>query len=203
MYINTNVRVKNRKYERIGSVTDLHVMALNLFLQNTAMLFSHDLQRSTEIIAKMWFSEDITKLKRDDARKWLLDRFGKYKKIFKNPEKKKHNITALKKDSKESPEDKAFRVAQSRDKYKYDFFLKSAYWQKIRTAVFDRDDNKCVMCGSTEAIQAHHKTYAHHGDEMDFLEDLITVCTKCHRKIHGITSSGRTQKASRSKYDML
>lgn len=69
-------------------------------------------------------------------------------------------------------------------KYKsYKDFLQSTYWKEVRAMVLKRDENKCG-CGAKFNLQIHHLTYRNHLNEKSHLEDLITVCRKCHEKIH-------------------
>ena len=51
--------------------------------------------------------------------------------------------------------------------------------RKLRVKM--RDDFKCVRCGSTEKIQVHHKK----GTKSHRIEDLQTLCQKCHHAEHG------------------
>jgi len=44
-----------------------------------------------------------------------------------------------------------------------------------------RDGYKCVRCGSTEKLKIHHKK----GTKSHRLEDLDTLCQKCHHAEHG------------------
>lgn len=67
----------------------------------------------------------------------------------------------------------------------YADFLKSQYWYDVRTAVLERDKNKC-RCGSLFNLQVHHTTYDNHFDEINHIEDLITLCSSCHKKEHGM-----------------
>lgn len=69
-------------------------------------------------------------------------------------------------------------------KTQYKRFLKSDYWKQVRQAVLTRDQHQCQKCGRTATLQVHHLTYKHHGNELNHLEDLITVCKLCHSVIH-------------------
>lgn len=71
------------------------------------------------------------------------------------------------------------------NKQTYDEFLKSAYWRKVRLAILKRDNKHCCSCGSTDDLHIHHLTYKHHLKELDNLDDLVTLCKKCHNEIHG------------------
>lgn len=66
---------------------------------------------------------------------------------------------------------------------KYQEFLQSEYWKKIRQIVLQRDVY-CQYCKSSTYLQVHHLTYKHHGFEDTHLEDLITLCQQCHSEIH-------------------
>jgi len=50
---------------------------------------------------------------------------------------------------------------------------------KLRTKM--RDGYKCVRCGSTEKLAAHHRK----GTKSHRIEDLETLCQKCHHAEHG------------------
>lgn len=75
----------------------------------------------------------------------------------------------------------------------YSEFLKTPYWKAIRAYVKDKAGNKCSVCGSKTHLQIHHKTYAHHGDELHHLQDLVCVCEKCHNQIHKIEPEEKPQ----------
>lgn len=47
-----------------------------------------------------------------------------------------------------------------------------------------RDGYICTVCGSDYNLQVHHSTYKHHLIEHLHLEDLLTVCRKCHEEYH-------------------
>lgn len=65
---------------------------------------------------------------------------------------------------------------------KYNAHLISQKWQKLRKLVFKRSDGFCEGCGVRKAIQVHHVSYDHMGDE--FLWELRAVCLTCHERIH-------------------
>ena len=66
----------------------------------------------------------------------------------------------------------------------YEEFLKTPYWKAIAQYVKKRDYNRCQLCGAQKHLHVHHKTYQHHGDELHHLQDLVTLCKKCHSKTH-------------------
>lgn len=49
----------------------------------------------------------------------------------------------------------------------------------IRPYILKRDNNKCILCGSIKHLIVHHKNYDNQN-----LDNLITLCSKCHRKVH-------------------
>jgi hypothetical protein len=63
----------------------------------------------------------------------------------------------------------------------YNSYLKTPKWRLKSRTVIERDVI-CQACLSRPAIQAHHKTYEHVGDEPLF--DLVGVCLQCHAKLH-------------------
>lgn len=71
-----------------------------------------------------------------------------------------------------------------RKRLTYANFLKTKYWQKVRKAVFKRDKSQCVICKSTFDLEAHHDSYKNHGNELNHLEDLMTLCRECHKEHH-------------------
>jgi hypothetical protein len=63
------------------------------------------------------------------------------------------------------------------------FYLQSAQWKKVRSVVLNRDNNKCVKCGSA-ATEVHHKHYNLLGCDGEE-ESCISICRGCHQKEHG------------------
>jgi hypothetical protein len=66
----------------------------------------------------------------------------------------------------------------------YSEFLTTEYWDIIRKFMLDQARFKCQLCNSNGTLHVHHKTYDHHGNEHNHLEDLIVLCEGCHRKFH-------------------
>jgi hypothetical protein len=64
----------------------------------------------------------------------------------------------------------------------YEEYLRSAEWLKKRNLVLNRDDFVCQACLEEPATEVHHQTYDQIFDE--FLFDLISVCRKCHERLH-------------------
>ena len=57
-----------------------------------------------------------------------------------------------------------------------------------RDRVIERDEHKCVECGSLENLCVHHLDGMGWGfkkeDKNNSIENLATVCNSCHRRIH-------------------
>ena len=68
------------------------------------------------------------------------------------------------------------------DKTNYYQYLDSERWKKKATKRMSMDNYKCVKCGSAKNLAVHHITY----DRLfcEPMDDLITVCNNCHKKIH-------------------
>ena len=61
-------------------------------------------------------------------------------------------------------------------------YIQSPAWQEKRRQVLERDGYCCTRCGSAVNLDVHHLTYSHFGNEP--LEDLVTLCRRCHGTIH-------------------
>jgi 5-methylcytosine-specific restriction endonuclease McrA len=61
--------------------------------------------------------------------------------------------------------------------------LDSTLYEQLRQEVLSRDRWRCQVCGSLAGVEVHHITpKGRHGDDTE--ENLITLCTDCHKKIH-------------------
>ena len=69
-------------------------------------------------------------------------------------------------------------------KIDYNKYLKSDYWQDIREQILKRDNYTCKLCNSENNLHVHHQSYEFLGNEN--LDELITLCNKCHFYIHKI-----------------
>jgi hypothetical protein len=83
--------------------------------------------------------------------------------------------------SKQPPETGKHSLKMSQ---KYNDYLKTDYWKAVADAVKKRAGYKCQLCNSPHDIEAHHRSYAHLGRELDFLDDLTCLCRKCHGRFH-------------------
>lgn len=65
----------------------------------------------------------------------------------------------------------------------YNEYLKSPAWRKKAAIVMDRAPaGLCEGCGVNLAVQVHHLSYEHVGNEL--LWELRAVCFACHQRIH-------------------
>ena len=65
-------------------------------------------------------------------------------------------------------------------------FNASSKWAKIRVKCFERDSYTCQYCGEVGGtLNAHHiKHYATHKRLRLDINNIVTVCVPCHRRIH-------------------
>lgn len=64
----------------------------------------------------------------------------------------------------------------------FDEFVPQYLWSKT---IKELDDYKCVYCGSTERLQAHHIFHWSEYPELSAsLRNGATLCYSCHRKAH-------------------
>lgn len=66
------------------------------------------------------------------------------------------------------------------NKAEYQNYLKSRTWKSISSKIKDRDKWKCRLCNSGLDLHVHHRSYEFIGNESKHLEDLITICSRCH-----------------------
>lgn len=65
----------------------------------------------------------------------------------------------------------------------------------LRERAYDRDGGRCVDCDGRRYLETHHVD----GDPThNVLENLVTVCKKCHIKRHVILSGGYNPNGTRS-----
>ena len=65
-----------------------------------------------------------------------------------------------------------------------DYRAISPEWQEMRMRVLKRDKFMCQECGSAINVQVHHLRYPDVWGEEN-IDDLITLCNRCHAKVHG------------------
>jgi 5-methylcytosine-specific restriction endonuclease McrA len=57
-------------------------------------------------------------------------------------------------------------------------------YEKLRVQVLRRDSWRCQSCGTTSNLEVHHQQYRSHSG-LDSEENLITLCDRCHKALHG------------------
>ena len=57
-------------------------------------------------------------------------------------------------------------------------------YENLREEVLRRDNWRCQSCGAMSNLEVHHKEFRSHLGE-DSEENLITLCTGCHGRVHG------------------
>jgi len=63
-------------------------------------------------------------------------------------------------------------------------YLKSHHWRLKKVEYFESRPRACYVCGVTEKIHLHHRTYANIWNED--LDDLITLCNVHHSELHSL-----------------
>lgn len=72
------------------------------------------------------------------------------------------------------------KYKKSKDFYK--LYLQTDLWKTTRRARIKLDNYRCAQCGSPINLNVHHITYDRLGCED--MEDLVTLCKKCHEHLH-------------------
>lgn len=68
---------------------------------------------------------------------------------------------------------------------RYNVYLKSQQWHKMRQRVLDRDGGLCQACLTNAATHVHHLSYDLYnqlGKSAAF--ELVAICRTCHEQIH-------------------
>ena len=88
-------------------------------------------------------------------------------------------------------------------KERYQEYLETEHWQKVRKRFTKRAGYKCQLCGNTGRLNVHHNNYDCLGKEK--VADVIVLCKSCHFKFHNIlpvilqTRENVSEKASGEK----
>jgi len=82
-------------------------------------------------------------------------------------------------------------------KENYAEYLQTDYWQSVSSEVKKRAGYRCQVCNSPHDLIAHHRTYEHRGRELEFLNDLICLCRRCHNIFHGVAQPAAEQPKPR------
>lgn len=69
-------------------------------------------------------------------------------------------------------------------KEEYQVYLQSPEWAAVSKEVKRRAGYRCQACDSSLDLCAHHRNYRHVGNDMDHLDELICLCSRCHNLFH-------------------
>jgi 5-methylcytosine-specific restriction endonuclease McrA len=53
----------------------------------------------------------------------------------------------------------------------------------LRQQILRRDGWRCQSCGAMSNLEVHHREFRSHSGE-DSEENLITLCSTCHARVH-------------------
>lgn len=68
----------------------------------------------------------------------------------------------------------------------YDEYLRSASWQRLRSAAIAASQQRCSSCGKAGPLHVHHLRRPPRGTEGP--DDVAALCPQCHREAHGVTA---------------
>lgn len=74
----------------------------------------------------------------------------------------------------------------------YEFYMKTERWKEKRKTRLLLDFFRCSICGTAKNLQVHHVNYENVGNE-NLEEDLVTLCRKCHAKVHEMDLTGKEE----------
>jgi len=57
-------------------------------------------------------------------------------------------------------------------------------YESLRQQTLRRDGWRCQSCGAMSNLDVHHREFRSHSGE-DTEENLTTLCTACHARVHG------------------
>ena len=61
--------------------------------------------------------------------------------------------------------------------------LDPALYERLRQQILRRDGWRCQSCGTMSNLEVHHREFRSHSGN-DSEENLITLCTSCHARMH-------------------
>jgi ATP-dependent DNA helicase RecQ len=56
-------------------------------------------------------------------------------------------------------------------------------YESLRQQILRRDGWRCQSCGTMSNLEVHHREFRSHSGS-DTEENLITLCTACHARVH-------------------
>jgi len=67
----------------------------------------------------------------------------------------------------------------------YEEQLKDPRWKLKRKVILERDEHRCMVCGSKRWLNVHHTYYSGGYMAWEYPDDsLMTLCRDCHKKWH-------------------
>jgi len=57
-------------------------------------------------------------------------------------------------------------------------------YESLRQQILGRDGWRCQSCGTMTNLEVHHREFRCHSGP-DSEENLVTLCTACHTRVHG------------------
>ena len=73
--------------------------------------------------------------------------------------------------------------------------LKDSRWLAKRQAILARDSFRCAICGSNNGLNVHHSAYIYGREPWEYDNKyLVTLCHKCHAKLHGKNATKQTYR---------
>lgn len=85
------------------------------------------------------------------------------------------------------------------DREAYQRYLASREWAVLKLRVRARSKGVCERCRQRPHQETHHVTYARVGAE--HLEDLLGVCTPCHKFLSGLLDADPAAPAWKASWD--
>ena len=73
-----------------------------------------------------------------------------------------------------------------------EIIMRGSVKTKLDKEAYERDRFKCVECGRSKGIEAHHIISG-----LEELDNLVTLCHSCHKKEHNMAGCFKTGKDSR------
>jgi 5-methylcytosine-specific restriction endonuclease McrA len=63
------------------------------------------------------------------------------------------------------------------------FRLDPLSYESLRQQILRRDGWRCQSCGTMSNLEVHHREFRSHSGA-DSEENLITLCSPCHARVH-------------------
>jgi len=79
----------------------------------------------------------------------------------------------------------------------YNNYLKSPQWEHKRKLKLKQTHYQCEICGSAKNLHVHHITYKNLNEKgwgKEDLDDLATICEKCHSQTHYVDNYKKRYK---------